>query len=288
MPMSARLLRPRSTGFHPEAQAWRNAVIANGGTVSGSTLTAVSNFCRSIDAAGIRDRFYRLNLFCGNSDSTLAAVRTPLYRGQSRTGTQYGGTTDTNNNFVAGDYAETGASGGLVGNGTTKFLDTGLALDAMPTVATLHLATWIRAGAVTSVQRLIGAINSAATQQFFIDRRPTGNGGDVVHIGGSLGAGDGVAGSDATNVLFTASRISSTSITYYRNATAQNTQTGSVTPAAFASNIFVFCENRQGTGATTFANRRLACYSIGDGMTGAQVTSFYNALNTFMGALSRT
>lgn len=288
MPMSARLLRPRSTGFHPEAQDWRNRVIANGGTVSGSTLTAVSNFCRSIDAAGIRDRFYRLNLFCGNSDSTLAAVRTPLYRGKSLSGTQLGGITDTNNNFVAGDYAETGASGGLVGNGTTKFLDTGLALDALPTVATMHLATWIRAGAVTNVQRLIGAINSATTQQFYQDRRPTANGGDNGIIGGTGGAGDGVAGSDATNVMFLHSRTSSTAMTFYKNGVAQATQSANITPAAFASNIFVFCENRQGTGATTFANRRLAFYSIGDGMTASQVTAFYTAINTFMGALSRT
>lgn len=73
MPMSPRLLRPRAGGgFHPEAQDWRNRVITNGGTVSGSTLTAVSNFCRSIDAAGLRDRFYRLNLFCGTG---LSAAR---------------------------------------------------------------------------------------------------------------------------------------------------------------------------------------------------------------------
>jgi hypothetical protein len=64
MPMNPRLLRPRST-IHPEAADWANRVRANGGSVSGSTLTAVSRFCASISAAGIRDRFYRLNLFCG-------------------------------------------------------------------------------------------------------------------------------------------------------------------------------------------------------------------------------
>lgn len=268
-----------------DAQNWINRVYGNGGSVSGSTAAAVNTFCNAIDTAGIRDRFYRLNLFCGTG---LNACLVPLYRGQSLSGTQLGGTTDTNNNFVAGDYAETGASGGLVGNGTTKFLDTGLALDALPTVATMHLATWIRAGAVTNVQRLIGAINSAATQQFYQDRRPTANGGDNGIIGGTGGAGDGVAGSDATNVMFLHSRTSSTAMTFYKNGVAQATQTANITPAAFASNIFVFCENRQGTGAITFANRRLAFYSIGDGMTASQITAFYNALNTFMGALSRT
>jgi len=110
MPMNPKLLRPRST-IHPEAADWANRVRANSGSVSGTTLNAVSKFCASISSAGIRDRFYRLNLFCGTG---LAACLMPLYRGPSLGGTQYGGTTDTNNGpFVSGDYTETGTSGGL-------------------------------------------------------------------------------------------------------------------------------------------------------------------------------
>ena len=125
MPMNPRLLRPIASGVHPEAAAWRSAVVANGGSVSGSTMKAVSTFCAAIDSAGIRDRFYRLNLFAGTG---LSACLVPLYRGQSRTGTQYGNITDTNANFVSGDYVETGATGGLKGLRTsTKRLNTGLA-----------------------------------------------------------------------------------------------------------------------------------------------------------------
>ena len=64
--------------LHPEAVAWRDAVVDNGGSVSGATLAAVSDFCNAIDAAGIRDRFYRLNLFAGTG---LNAALVPLYRG---------------------------------------------------------------------------------------------------------------------------------------------------------------------------------------------------------------
>ena len=141
MAMSPRLLRPIASGVHPEAAAWRSAVVANGGSVSASTVKAVSAFCAAINAAGIRDRFYRLSLMCGDSDVSLVAVRTPLYRGPSLGGTQYGNALDTNNNFVQGDYAETGATGGLKGNGSSKYLDTGLQSDAPVSYTHLTLPT---------------------------------------------------------------------------------------------------------------------------------------------------
>lgn len=63
-----------------DAQDWINRVYMQGGSVSRATADIVNTFCNSIDAAGLRDRFYRLNLFCGNSDGAVAAARVPLYR----------------------------------------------------------------------------------------------------------------------------------------------------------------------------------------------------------------
>lgn len=280
MPMSPRLLRPRSTGFHPEAQAWRNAVIANGGTVSGSTLTAVSNFCRSIDAAGIRDRFYRLNLFAGTG---LSACLVPLYRGQSWTGTQYGGTTDTNNGpFVSGDYVETGTSGGLTGNGS-KYLDTGLAVDAMPTFATGHAACYKAAGSAANRQ-MIGARNSAGTQFIRLFKQGSSDNDGVW--------GSAVIAVSATNKddagFLVVSRTSATLLRLYMNGSQVNEQTTSATTTAFNRNIFVFADN-QGTAQLIWnvTTAPLRAYSIGDSMTGSQVTAFTNAMNTFQTALSR-
>jgi hypothetical protein len=122
-----------------DAQDWVNRVYANGGTVSTSTATAVNSFCNDIDAAGIRDRFYRLNLFAGTG---LNAALVPVYRGDSLGGTQYGNTTDTNVGlFVSGDYAETV---GLTGNGTSKYLNTGFNVDQLPGAANCHIASYIR------------------------------------------------------------------------------------------------------------------------------------------------
>jgi len=288
--MNPRLLRPIASGVHPEAAAWRTAVVANGGSVSASTMRAVSRFCSDIDKAVIRDRFFRLNLFCGNSDSSLVAVRTPLYRGPSRTGAQYGATIDTNggNNFQQGDYTETGANGGLIGNTTNKYLDTGLATNALPSVSTGHLSVWTRGGAVTGTERMLGGQGGSPQHRFFLDRRLAPAGGDQGCWGLTNSASTtDPTGSDGTAGLFLTSRTSATSLITYKNAVAGPTFSTSVVPVAQSFSFFVFANSNAGS-PDTFYQHRLAAYSIGDGLSGQEVTSFYNALNTFMGALSRT
>ena len=271
--------------WNADAADWIRRVQANGGAVSTSTANAVTDFCNAIDAAGIRDKFYRLNLFCGNSDASLSAVRTPLYRGQSLAGTQYGNALDTNNNFVPDDYAETGANGGLIGNTTTKYLNTGLAPDALPSVATGHLSFWTRGGSVGGVRRVIGTNAATNSNRFFIDRRPVPNSGDLIYFG-SLAAGN--LTDDDTAGLFSGSRISGTDLRMFKNGVQTGVvQNGSATITAHDNPLFVFAGNESGT-PTIFYERRLAAYSIGDGMTTTQMLSYYDALNTFMGALSRT
>jgi hypothetical protein len=144
MAMNPKTLRPRKkASFHAEALLWQTAVIANGGTVSSGTMQAVSNFCTSIVTAGIRSKFLRLNLVCGNN---LAAARTPLYRGASATGTQYGSAADTNiGPLTSGDYSE---ATGLQGNGSTKALDCTITLGTFKTFGTeydnVHLSVYNR------------------------------------------------------------------------------------------------------------------------------------------------
>lgn len=284
MPMSPRLLRPRASGVHPEAASWRTRVVANGGSVSATTMRAVDAFCRTIDAAGIRDRFYRLNLFCGNSDSTLAAVRTPLYRGQSRAGTQLGGTTDTNVNFVQGDYAETGASGGLDGNGSTKYLNTGLAANSTA-YGDRHLCVYEIAKSPNAFDISIGA-RSSSPQTFF--EMTTGNpASQFVFRSSDAVTSASESGYTAAGAMMMGVHPSTHTGVLYRNGASVGTANFSSRTNSYSGNVFVFAGNSDGS-PSDHADIRLGGYSIGLAMTAAQALAYYNTMQAFQAALSRS
>jgi hypothetical protein len=292
--VTRRVMALATPRIHHDALGWVRRVVANGGSCSQSTLRSVSAFCDAIERAGIRDRFYRLNLFCGNSDANLAAVRTPLFRGPSLTGTQYGNATDTNLNFVAGDYAETGASGGLTGTGTVggKVLRTGLTPAALPVIATGHLSVYAMSGfGGATIFALLGTLNGGFANNFFIElnRNSAGN------MHGAWGGGSfspslvtSAQGAGIGHVLV--SRTSATALSGYRNTTgtALNTQATSVTPATGTNEWLVFAHNDQGNPTPlNVANARMGGYSIGADMTGSQAAAFYTAMQAFQTALGR-
>ena len=280
MPMNARLLRPIASGVHPEAAAWRSAVVANGGSVSASTMKAVSKFCGDIDAAGIRDRFYRLNLFCGNSDASLIAPRVPLYRGPSRTGTQYGNALDTNVNFVQGDYAETGASGGLKGNGTSKYLDTGFLADTL-TQSGRHLGVVFQADTVVTAGRYwFGTDNFGCDSNAFWGVG-TANTTTNINRSATTTAAFTNAISGTPHVLITGNGTAAS----YINGVAGSTLSGTAFTAP-AQAVYLFAQNRCDSPAD-YSPVRVLHYSIGDSMTAGQVASLNTALSAFQTSLSR-
>jgi hypothetical protein len=264
-----------------DAQDWINRVYANGGTVSASTAAAVNTFCNAIDAASIRDRFYRLSLFCGGVSGTasgLAACLVPLYRGPSLGGTQYGGTTDTNNGpFVSGDYAETGASGGLTGNGSSKYLDTLFPMNTLPSTTSGHAAVYCRnRSSSTAFHGMVGVGLASAT----------GFGVATDTTLYSVWANFAFA-ANTTNGLLVASRTSATSNVAYANTTTVATNANSVTPTATATNAAVFA-SRSLVGSLSFYDpRSYQMYSIGTGLSAADVTALSSAVNAFQTALGR-
>jgi hypothetical protein len=264
---------------HPEAASWRTRVIANGGTVSASTFAAVETFCRAIETAGIRDRFYRLNLFAGTG---LAACLVPLYRGQSLGGTQFGNATDTNVNFAAGDYVETGSTGGLTGNGSSKYLQTGLQSSAWITGGNVrsHMAVYKRTN--TNSGTLLSARSTTLGNSWEF-----GVGGNV--LGGTVGS---FAVPNTHDSLIGATRVNDTDVVSFRRTTlsAVNAASGAVSGTSIP--FAVFARNNQSTDTNAYSlslysNQTLAGYSIGAGLNSSDLVAYDAAMQAFQTALTR-
>ena len=270
-----------------EAQDWINRVYANGGTVSTSTASAVSTFCDAIESAGIRDRFARLNLFCGSS---LNAALVPLYKSLSFGGASLGNATDTNNAFVGvgTDYAETGASGGLTGNGTSKYLNTGLTVSNIGTPASGHMSVYHgQSSGVNSNRYYMGANDAATSNRFYLgtDAFSTasvfGSYSSAVNASQTLAAqGHGAAGH---RIL---SRETDSVLTHYHNGSVVATNTTTITPAVSTAAFAVFAANRNAT-VDRFHNSWIAAYSIGLGLNSTQAANYRTIMQTFQTALGR-
>lgn len=277
MPMNPRLLRPTSTSGHPEANAWRTAVVSNGGSVSATTFQAVSTFCAAIDAAGIRDRFYRLNLFAGTG---LNAALVPLYRGPTYGGTTYGNATDTNNGpFVSADYVETGASGGFSpgASNSTKYLDTGLGVDSIG--ITGHMSFYTNEDTTNTGSRAY--LRMADTNRVF----GMDDFGGVRCFYGELT--NASAGNASLQGHFLVNRTAANSLAAYRNAVLNAVSNTNTTVTLPTRPMYVMASNDEGT-AARHLRTRMCGYSMGLSFeTGDDITSFYDAIETLNATLGR-
>ena len=289
--MNPRLLRPTASGVsHPDARDWAARVTANGGTVSSTTLKAVDTFCKAIAAAGLRDRFWRLNLFCGNSDASLNAVRTPLYLSDALGGSNYGGATDTVVNFVSGDYDETGANGGLKGNGSNKYLNTGF-VPSNITATDSHISIYGEDFAEptrTFMDHGCRTSNSSPLQQFLLRVR---NASAIVNQYSANNGNAFQAGvTDATAINsghFLGTSTASNSHRIINNGTEAATATGTISGPLTSAQFILWSLNVNGSIQNLYASSRLSAYSIGKGLTALQGAAYYAALHAFQTTLGR-
>lgn len=253
--------------FDADAQTYFTAVTTNGGTMSAATKAAVNAFVLSAKANGYWTKLTRINLFCGDQ---LAAALVPLKVGG-------GSATDTNVNFVGGDYSEVT---GLTGNGTTKYLNTGLLANAL-TANDTHIAAYNRS---STGGHTMGVISPS----FF-------------HLYAPLAADGKVYSdqySDTTGRLVTTlaigtpfgflvgSRTASNSHVIYRNGASVDSN-ATVSGSLPAVAIFVFATNNGIGSPAALSADAIGAYSVGAGLTAGNAASFNTDLQTFQTALGR-
>jgi len=266
-----------------DAQDWVNRVYANGGTVSTSTANAVNSFCDAIDAASIRDRFYRLNLFAGTG---LNAALVPVYRGTSLGGTQYGNATDTNvGPFVSGDYSE---SSGLKGNGSSKGLNTGFPANTIA-AASRHSGFGLLATSTgAAANRFLSSNWNGGSNTMAVKSRST-TAGDRSAIFTRFGTASDTFGDDVGSGHLAVGNIVASWPTMYRNGVATGTDATTSQDYPSAHETPIFCQFTT-TGYTTPVSptdARLGWYSIGEVFTSTQVANFDSAISAFYASIGR-
>jgi hypothetical protein len=218
----------------------------------------------------------------------LNSCLVPLYRGQSLSGTQYGGTIDINANgtnlFVGANYNETGASGGLQGN-ANRYLDTGFPTNTVPE-GNRHLSAYEIARSGSTFQRFAGSEStSTISQQFLLGY---GTSGSIPVFGFGSGSTPISGSSTSVGAHWLGVNGSAGGGIFYKNGTQDGS--GSVSAATPGSaSVFVFALNRasSSSAADGYAGR-LGGYSIGGAMTAAQALAYYTAMQAFQAALNRS
>jgi hypothetical protein len=274
-----------STTNHPDVNNWLNTVALNGGSASSSTIAALNIFCNNIDAAGLRNKFYRLNLFCGNN---LNSCLVPLYTGPSAISIVFGSSIDTNINFINSDYNETGSSGGLKGNGSNKYLQTTIASSAW---VSLNLGSHLSVYKTTSVNNGV-----------LISSRLQGSDANLSQIwefgagGNGAGGNTGAFGSPGThNSLLGTTRESnaqSAIVKSFRNTefSADNSGGNNTSPTMLPFTIFARNSATIDTNTYSinlYSNQTLASYSMGLHLTNTDIIAYNTVMQTFQTALNR-
>jgi len=285
------LLIGGSKNIHREARDWANRVYLNGGRVSNSTLKAVSDFCMRIDSAGIRDRFIRLNLFCG---SNLNSVMVPLYTSLGFKNNLIGNyAIDINTSFIASDYNETGNSGGLKSdNSYTKGIDTTIfdtTFELYAPSQDAHMSLYVNTYDPSGENYLMGLYDFCNCNDLYISAGTTSA---VAEMFGDCGSSNTTNAFASTSTGLVTVSSYSTSITLYMNNTLFSTSTtvlNNPTQGNDTLRVFGLFYQDGNCFGTNFYGSNIRCsgYSFGKGLSASQVSSYNEAMKQFQTALGR-
>lgn len=250
--------------FDPDARAYIQAVErADGQVLETGVRQAIDVFVRGCKADGTWNAIKASCILAGAR--TLAGALAPLK-----------GTAPTNFNFVSGDYNR---KTGLVGNGSTKYLNSNRNNNADPQDNN-HYSVFISTASsqssgfpgIIGTQRQGGAYdgtyityNGAGTEMYLANRSA-----------GGITSSSRVAGFAGTNRTSASSYSARYSASNYSSATAS---------IALTSTAMVLFAQRFSDGSTSsYCNVRLAFYSIGEALDlallDARVTTLVNTLNS--------
>lgn len=247
----------------PDAAAYFAACSGAGGGYDAAARSALSFYVAGLKSDGVWPLILDHGLFVGQAFAGIL-VKLKAYAGS---GANLG-----NVNFVSGDYAASGSAAGLLGNGTSKSLTTGVVDSAFGAVGNIHLSVYNTVASSAGNRIAIGTYNSSFSCAFL---RTTSAGDASDFSAGDLGGGNNGARTGCTvgssQGALTKGYANGAEI---HSRAAAGAMTGKVIRV-------MACEV---SGAAVWHDGRLTAYTIGTGMTPAQVAKFANRINTLMAA----
>lgn len=257
----------------PDATAFIQRVYTAGGTLTTAEQNAVNQLTIDLKAASIWTPMKAVYPMVGSS---AAACAQNLKTG-SFTGTFSGGVV----------YAATG----VVGNGTTGYMNTGLMANTQLTPANHHISYYSRSNPTPgpSIEIGVGELSAGYQSPFFrirLDgygftntfRYDSGNDSSFATTNSTVTDSRGFF---IGNILNTSNRKS------YKNGSISGTLTTTIANTLAPGNIYVLANNGAPNNPSFYSIKECAFASIGDGLTDTQAVYLNNAVETFQTSLSR-
>jgi len=289
---------PISVTNNPDVDIWLNTVTLNGGTVSSTTISALNTFCNSIDSAGLRNKFYRLNLFCGNN---FTACVVPLYSGPSRSSIQFGFSSDQNINYSYATY-NTGndinddftysENQGLLGSAqalttsvSRRFLDTGLKLNLLNS-NNIHYSFYCNN--LTTGGYGLGIYEAANTGFSFSISSSNFYTGAFANPILTYSNSSSPKSYPSNKGLYVSTHNNNILSIYEGRGSRLGYRDISSVPLTIPSisSLTIFSENRPSAPLFNFIDR-LQGYSIGLALSQSEIETYYDIMQTFQTALNR-
>ncbi len=250
----------------PETRAYWNGIQGAGGTILMGSLQSIDRFVRNCQLTTLWSKLLEVMPLAG-ADLNSALIKLKHQGVQGMTAV----------NFVAGDYTE---AGGLLGNGSTKYLNANFSTTLIP--AACHMAAYVREDVPgTSARAVMGSDN--ATTQFWRIEATNPQSAVRAALGGNV--------FPFTPELWSkgwwyAERVNNSSMQLYKGTAQRGTDGTSVTPTTPSQNLFLFALNNNGTPGNYF-NARASFFTIGQNLTTQERTDLYTYVQQLQADLGR-
>lgn len=259
--ISAIIQTQGGTSVDADAQAFFDRVSVAGGSLTQIEKDAVNIMTLSLKSAGIWTKMKAIYPMVGASAAACSQnLKSNLFTGTFTSGWTFSST-------------------GVLGNGSSTYMDTNLIPASELSQDDSHLMIYSRTNTVGASIVDIGCLNSV---RFYIIT----NYGGATYIGFNFNTDIAITAVTDTKGFFLVTRSSNSLATMYKNNSVQGTTTQASTGINTVRSVYLGAYNNNGS-SSFISNKQYAFSSIGNGLNATQSSDYYTIVQAFQTSLSR-